>query len=115
MFSVELDRGERDAAARQRANAFRCRVHAGRGQLAGRGGIAQVVGAFAEEADAIAAHVQARPHPVVAIRRGRDARRLDRKPAQPRERVADDLALEIDLPVVADVGVQTPAARQIGM
>ena len=111
----ELDGRERYAAVRKCGDAFRSRVHGCRGQLAGRGGIAQVVCAFAEETDAIAAHVEARPHPVVTIRRRRDARRFDRKPSQPCERIANDLALEIELPVVGDVAVQTPAARQVGM
>ena len=91
-------------------------VDAGRGQLTGRGGIAQIVRAFAKEADAIAAHVQARPHPVVTIRRGRArAGGCDRQPAQAREGIADDFALERDLALVADVGVRAAAARRIGV
>jgi hypothetical protein len=71
--------------------------------------------AFAEEADAAATYMQPRPHPVSAIRGRGDGRRRDRQTPEPGERIADDLTLEPELPLVLDVRVEATTTRQIAV
>src|ERR1051325_5457814 len=74
-----------------------------------------VVAPLANESDAAAAHVQPRTHPVALLRRPRDRWcRVQRKAADARERVADDLGLQLELPLVKDVREHVAAAAPVG-
>ena len=83
-------------------------------QLAGWCGVAQLVRAFTEETGPAGVDVHPRPHAVPALRRaGNEYRRRERKSAYSRERVGDDLRLQLDLRPVRDVRVKTAAAGRI--
>ena len=80
-------------------------------QLLGGPRVAEIVCAFAEESVPAAAHVQPRAHPITLFGRRRDLDRgVERQLRDARERVGDHVALELQLPRIGDVGVQTAAA-----
>ena len=88
--------------------------HRPRQELAGRRRVAQIVGPLAVEPEAAVASVQPRPHPVALFRRRRDVRQhRQRNPADARERVLDDLRLELQLSRVGDVREHVAAAAPV--
>ena len=84
-------------------------------QLPRRARIAQLPAAFAEESDLSLLHVQARAHAVAVAGRARHGnRRRQGDPADARQAVGDDVALDGELAGVVDVRVEIAAARGIG-
>jgi hypothetical protein len=73
------------------------------------------VRAFAKEADAPVLNVQARAHPVPVDRRGDHVGRLvEGDAANAAERILDDCALQLPLPLVGDVREHRAAAPAFG-
>ena len=90
------------------------RVHRCRKELAGRGRIAQGMRAFAIETDPPALHVQPRAHAIAVTGRRLDRHVIrQRAAADARERVADDVDLQRQLPLVAHVREDVAAARTV--
>ena len=91
------------------------RVAGRRQQLTRLPRVAQVVGAFAEEAEPIAANVESCAHAVPVLGRCHDPhRRRQLEPADARERVGDHLTLDLELTGIRDVTEQAAAAERIG-
>jgi hypothetical protein len=81
----------------------------------GRSDGADVVTALAHEADAAAAHVQPRAHAIALLWRAKHARRgIERHARDTRERVADDVGFQLELPLVVDVREHVAAAAPVG-
>ncbi len=92
-------------------------VVAGWQQLSGRPGIAHLVRALAKETETATAVMKARAHPIAGGRMPRGDRA--RQPAASKRPIRanasdDDERLDLELPFVGDVRVETAPAQRIG-
>ena len=91
------------------------RVGGRRQQLPRRAGVADLVGPLAKEAHSPRANVQPRPHPIPVVTRGGNRNGTGQHdPADARERIGDDLRLDLELPGIRDMRVEAAPAQQIG-
>jgi hypothetical protein len=83
-------------------------------QLAGRRGVAQGVRAFTEETNASVPYMQARAHPVaVRVRCHHLDGGVEGDASDAPQRIVDDRALQLSLPLVGDVSEDRSAARAV--
>src|SRR5262245_46435449 len=104
-YTVQAERPDRGAQPIERVARLRQ-------QLPRRTNVADVVRSFAEEAKPMTARVQPGAHAVALFGRRRDVDgRRQRDAADTRERVGDDLRLELKLARIVDVAEQIAAAE----